>query len=415
MLKREMDSGLQRLSTLVGQVEIPMQQTFDADSRSVKRVKLLDGIIWYLTKKHGANVHDKGIVTITSKSVLSVHNGLNHVANLISDGFFVSRREPGQWVCWDFHERHVRPTHYTIDARDLQSWIVEGSLDGESWTEIDRQADNQDFRHDWNTVSFTVSTPAECRFIRLTQADKNHDGHDELRLRAVEFFGTLPESLSDTNLEIVNLKNTVEGLDREFNRRFPFRFPFRLTITEAKDPSWRIEAAKRWDGIISYLTKKHGGNVHDKGIVTITSKSIDETPFGDPSWAVKHVKHVADLVDVRRAWGEPQFCSADEPDQWVCWDFREMRVRPTHYTIRAYCASLRSWVVEGSLDGARWAEIDRQTDNRDFSGEYWNLASFSVAKPAECRFIRLTQTALHWAYQHSLALHAVEFFGTLSE
>jgi hypothetical protein len=29
--------------------------------------------------------------------------------------------------------------------------------------------------------------------------------------------------------------------------------------------------ARSLDGIISYLTRKHGGNVHDKGIVTITS------------------------------------------------------------------------------------------------------------------------------------------------
>jgi hypothetical protein len=29
-----------------------------------------------------------------------------------------------------------------------------------------------------------------------------------------------------------------------------------------------------FDGIISYLTEKHSGNVHDTGIVTTTSKSI---------------------------------------------------------------------------------------------------------------------------------------------
>jgi hypothetical protein len=38
--------------------------------------------------------------------------------------------------------------------------------------------------------------------------------------------------------------------------------------------------AKLLNGIISYLTKKYRGNVHEKGIVTITSKSVD----GDPDY-----------------------------------------------------------------------------------------------------------------------------------
>jgi hypothetical protein len=35
-----------------------------------------------------------------------------------------------------------------------------------------------------------------------------------------------------------------------------------------------MERPKQLEGIISYLTKKHGGNVHEKGIVTVRSKSV---------------------------------------------------------------------------------------------------------------------------------------------
>jgi hypothetical protein len=87
----------------------------------------------------------------------------------------------------------VYPTHYTIRTCDLKSWVVEGSLDGDNWTEIDRQTDNQDFKDGWNKVSFTVSKPVESRFIRLTLTDKTHHGRDSLYLAAVEFFGTLSE------------------------------------------------------------------------------------------------------------------------------------------------------------------------------------------------------------------------------
>jgi hypothetical protein len=68
--------------------------------------------------------------------------------------------------------------------------VVESSLDGESWTEIDRKRDNDDFK-DWGTASFVLSKSAECRFIRLTQTGKNHYPADFLRISAFEFFGTL--------------------------------------------------------------------------------------------------------------------------------------------------------------------------------------------------------------------------------
>jgi hypothetical protein len=86
----------------------------------------------------------------------------------------------------------VRLTHFTLRAWYLKSWAVDASVDGRNWTEIARQTNNHDF-NPWNTASFAVSTPAEFRFVRLTQTDKNHEGGHELVLDAVEFFGTLSE------------------------------------------------------------------------------------------------------------------------------------------------------------------------------------------------------------------------------
>jgi hypothetical protein len=86
----------------------------------------------------------------------------------------------------------VRPTHYTIRGYSLKSWVVESSLDGEAWTEIDRKTDNEDFKL-WGMASFVVSKSAECRFIRLTQTGKNHIREDDLLIRAFEVFGTLLE------------------------------------------------------------------------------------------------------------------------------------------------------------------------------------------------------------------------------
>jgi hypothetical protein len=169
-------------------VEIPMREG-----------SALEGIISYLTEKHGGNVHEKGVVTITSKSVDEEPEADPKLAaDLNSMSRFSSKGYPGQWICWDFHEMCVQPTHYTLYACSLKSWVVEGSNDGTNWTEIDRRTNNQVFRatygisqSNWNIASFTCQAPVEFRFLRLTQTGPRHNGNDYLVLQAVEFFGTL--------------------------------------------------------------------------------------------------------------------------------------------------------------------------------------------------------------------------------
>jgi hypothetical protein len=157
--------------------------------------KSLHGVIAFLTAKHGGNVNLLGTVRITSKSAFSdaPEDALSNVADLTSDTAFWSGLDMDQWVCWDFQGIRCHPTHYTISACYLKSWVVESSLDGAEWTEIDRQTDNREFA-DWNTASFPMSNVVEARFIRLTQTSANHYGHGYLRLRAFEIFGTFREA-----------------------------------------------------------------------------------------------------------------------------------------------------------------------------------------------------------------------------
>jgi hypothetical protein len=195
------------------QVEIPLKPAARIESswpwekqnavQQENRARLLAGVISYLTKKHSGNVHEKGIVTITSKSVSSNHprDALKNVADLPALSHFESKNEPGQWICWDFRKMRVRLTHYTLCTSLTKSWVIEGSLDGRSWTEIDHRTNNWDFERG-GTAAFAASYPAEVRFIRLTQTGKIHRVDDDdyypgedycLLMSAVEFFGTLFE------------------------------------------------------------------------------------------------------------------------------------------------------------------------------------------------------------------------------
>jgi hypothetical protein len=157
----------------------------------------MNGIIAYLTRKCGGNVHEKGIVSITPASLGSrLDDSISKLADLRESSFFNTKNQSGPWICWDFHNLRIRPTHYSIRGvalNNLKSWIVEISTDGVDWTEIDRQIDSQALSGVQKTDSFEVSGSHECRFIRLSQIGRNHLGNDQLVLSGFEVFGTLRE------------------------------------------------------------------------------------------------------------------------------------------------------------------------------------------------------------------------------
>jgi hypothetical protein len=168
------------------------------------RSQSCQGVISHLTQQRRGNVYEKGIATVASKSVQSeTTEPLKNIGDLTSDSRYSSKNEPGQWVRWDCRQMRVRPNGYTLRARYLKSWVVEGSLDAMNWKEIDRQTDNQDFQPnptvDYPTASFRVPNKRPYGFLRLTQTDKNHRGNDFLFLSAVEFVGELrPWSVRET-------------------------------------------------------------------------------------------------------------------------------------------------------------------------------------------------------------------------
>jgi hypothetical protein len=113
------------------------------------------------------------------------------------------------------------------------------------------------------------------------------------------------------------------------------------------------------DGIIAHLTRECGGDVHDRHVVDVTSGSFDKEIYGvnphsgayknDPSHAVK----IAAVVETRS-----RFCSAyrdmnenipHSAKNWLCYDFKERRIMPTHYTIRTYASCLGSSHLKSRL------------------------------------------------------------------
>lgn len=158
------------------------------------------------------------------------------------------------------------------------------------------------------------------------------------------------------------------------------------------------------NGIINYLTRMYGGNVHDKKVVKITASSIYNS---------HHPKNAADLgIDT-------YYKSQDALKQWICYDFKGMGVIPTSYSVRSGCDipggwHLKFWVLEVSNDGASWRKIDRRDNNNDLNDRHVTR-SFKISKKTDeaFRFFRLKQTGINQAGDYHIDITSFEIFGTL--
>jgi hypothetical protein len=159
-------------------------------------------------------------------------------------------------------------------------------------------------------------------------------------------------------------------------------------------------------GIINHLTSGIGGNVDDKNVVNITANRVCDS---NPWYAAKNV---ADFES------NSCFLSANEPNQSICFDFKTLRIEPTHYTIRTLNAGpngshLKNWVIEGSIDGTSWTEIDRHENNNDLNNRL-ALKTFAVSNVARFQMIQLRQIGLNHGSNNLLYFTAFEIFGSLS-
>jgi hypothetical protein len=152
----------------------------------------------YLSEKHGGNPHDRGIVRIMSSSIFRDNPKVapRVLADITTETGFISESRPNQWVCCDFREMRLYLTKVSIGKGTLISWALEGSLDGEDWTEIRRRRSDRgywasDRFERWD--EFPVSSATGWRFIRLTQTGKNVRGFDHLEFCFLEFWGILYE------------------------------------------------------------------------------------------------------------------------------------------------------------------------------------------------------------------------------
>ena len=161
----------------------------------------------------------------------------------------------------------------------------------------------------------------------------------------------------------------------------------------------------RFNGIFQHLKEKVGGNVHDKGAVIVSSSSCNN---GMPSYSL-------DFDNKERI-----FQSENANNSWLCFDFQQRMIRPTHYSIRSRSDCnyhhLKNWIVEGSNDGESWNILDERVNEESLDDQNAeNTFLVTKSKDNYYRYLRLQLTGLDSSNKHYLTLSAIEFFGDISK
>ena len=155
-----------------------------------------------MTKKSEGNVSKNGTVKVTASSIYRQNNAENAVDLHNNKNHFQTDNFNNSWLKFDFGERKIQLTSYSIRSRDdanihhPKNWVVEGSnTDSDDWKILDSHNDDLSLRALDTIQTFKISNKSESnesfRFIRIRQTGLNTSNCYYLAFSAIEFFGTL--------------------------------------------------------------------------------------------------------------------------------------------------------------------------------------------------------------------------------
>jgi hypothetical protein len=168
------------------------------EARRYKRMDNVCQIFDRLTQSFDGNLHEAGIVTVTTKS--NCEEDWSHARNILDPDLntgFESEDEPNQWICCDFHDRRVVPDYLALYTDMISlSMKVEGSIDGETWTDV-HTFGGTDPDGIYGFCRVVGISPEKFRFIRLTQTGLNSKGNYRLGVKQLRLQGAIVETLPD--------------------------------------------------------------------------------------------------------------------------------------------------------------------------------------------------------------------------
>lgn len=201
---------------------------------------------------------------------------------------------------------------------------------------------------------------------------------------------------------LMSFECSAEELEKR-TRQLPLRLQPRPKLSLVFD--YNKENSEFFHGIVRWIGTKEGTepwkNPHITGRVKVHSSSL-----------AKGSRQI--LVDKT----PNQVWTNDTPSSWFSIDFGpHRRITPTYYSLRHggnYKGdTLRTWDLQGSIDGVTWKTIKRHSNDKNLNAPY-AIASWPVEGCKESfRFFRILQTSHNSSGHNFLVLSGIEFFGRL--
>jgi hypothetical protein len=368
------DQVCRRLALNVETEANPRSRDGAGDSFPFSREHNLRGIITGLTLRHGGNVHDKGIVTVSASARTT---GL--VSNVVDFGIdsgvtFVTGGVSA--VAYDFRERIVTlsGTAFLLGqpiAESAHGFVtLEVSMDGSHWTRLVQMGFTDRENQDGRFIAFETASSQAARFVRLTIYSP--DPADEpVSLVSWELYGSFrlrpaPKAASTHNRpDRVHPAPPFAVPHRGGHMPRPVERPRRLDNRGVCGNGVPLPATL--NGVATFLSQQAPGNV----VVNMHGFALE--PVAGMGDFRRLVVHGAIQVGV---------------PAWLDIRFPNHRVRITHYAIIAEAAHpFAGWVISCSVDGHQWVRLDQRT-NRDIP-EPREVTTFALATPTECSVIRI--------------------------
>jgi len=309
----------------------------------------------------------------------------------------------------DLKDKAVQVTHYTLrhynswDTEALRHWVLEGSNDGVKWVVL-REHSN-DWALDKKGATFTWPVNSgnnRFRMLRIRQTGLNSNNHHYLACSGMEIYGRVfnasqPDLVPMAQAAVAG--GAIAPPLQELKAAGPLP-PFKDGQEFAYQSDFDECGVVYWIG--SNGRRQEWRNPATSGLLKVTSSQLASQSM--PVWA---------------ACGRTPARCVTEPKKntWFCFDFGQLFIIPTAYTLRHYDSwdteAIRDWKLEGSIDGKKWKQLvvhkkDQSLDKKSAT-HTWPIKG--VVKSYS--MFKITQTGKnsnkHWYFP----LSGFEIYGTV--
>ena len=248
--------------------------------------------------------------------------------------------------------------------------------------------------------------------LQIIESDHKKDEIDDICfLEQIEFVGLSEDKLRQfLNSFDINEMNSVlwKNLFQCFFNHFDQNTKRILRKIKKDSIEFDGNEKNRFNGILTFLGKGVASNALENEIIDVSASSVYKG-VDVPS----HALHYDSIIF---------FQTNPFPDSWFCIDFKKIKVKPSHYSIKSNTGGgrgyfhLQSWNIEGSNDKLSWDVLDsrrgeKSLDDRGVSNTF-EIQNKQYANNYY-RYIRIIQRGLNTHNSNSLAFTAIEFFGDI--